>query len=78
MPRNVRNFWIETTVDGRKSKIATGPRRKGGGFNIVVRVREKGQISNETLKIEGISDEEMNGLKITFPDGHQEHMFFER
>ena len=44
MPRNVRNFWIELDVDGRKSCITTGPRSKDGGFKLTVYQREKGNI----------------------------------
>jgi len=44
MPRNVRNFWLELQVDGRKSEVKTGPRRKDGGFSQKVFIREKGLI----------------------------------
>lgn len=44
MPRNVRNFWIEVNVDGRKSRIATGPIRKDGGFQIVIKQRDRGGV----------------------------------
>ena len=44
MPRNVRNFWIELDVDGRKKRVATGPRSKDGGFRLIVYQREKGGI----------------------------------
>jgi hypothetical protein len=53
MPRNVRNFWIELSVDGRKSRIETGPSRKDGGFSMTVRVRENGGISKRTLEVFG-------------------------
>lgn len=44
MPRIVRNFWIETNSDARKSTIGTGPKRKDGGFETVVYMRDKGQV----------------------------------
>jgi len=44
MPRNVRNFWIELEVDGKKTKIATGPVSKGGGFSLTVKMRDRGEI----------------------------------
>lgn len=53
MPRNVRNFWIEVKVDGRKSQIATGPTGKDGGFYLRVLVRENGAISERVLAVEG-------------------------
>lgn len=45
MPRNVRNFWIELDVDGSKSRVETGPRNKEGGFSMVIRQRDGGDIS---------------------------------
>lgn len=44
MPRNVRNFWVELTVDGKSSRIATGPVSKDGGFELTVRMRSNGGI----------------------------------
>jgi hypothetical protein len=44
MPRNVRNFWLELTVDGKKTRMATGPVRKDGGFDLVIKMRDKGQV----------------------------------
>lgn len=52
MPRNVRNFWIELDVDGRKSRIAAGPRQKNGGFFCVVYMREDGAVKN-AVSLEG-------------------------
>lgn len=53
MPRNVRNFWIEGSVDGRRSDISTGPRSSGGGFSCTIYVREEGSISDKYLRIGG-------------------------
>lgn len=44
MPRNVRNFWLELQVDGSATRIETGPREKDGGFTLVIRQRDKGNI----------------------------------
>jgi hypothetical protein len=52
-PRNVRNFWIQGEVDGKKEAIGTGPRRKDGGFDLDILIREKGNISNKKLNIIG-------------------------
>ena len=38
----MRNFWIEATIDGKKTKLASGPRAKDGGFELTVRMRDKG------------------------------------
>lgn len=44
MPRNVRNFWIELNIDGKKTQIATGPIRKDGGFSLSIKMRDRGEI----------------------------------
>lgn len=44
MPRNVRNFWLELTVDGASRRIETGPRSKEGGFTLNILMRDKGGI----------------------------------
>lgn len=46
MPRNVRNFWIDLDVDGRASRVSTGPRRKDGGFQLDIKMRTEGDIFN--------------------------------
>lgn len=53
MPRIVRNFWIELEVDGKKTKVATGPRNRNGGFTLNIKVRENGEISTKSVKITG-------------------------
>jgi hypothetical protein len=44
MPRNVRNFWIDLDVDGRKGRVGTGPQAKEGGFDMVIKTRDYGEI----------------------------------
>lgn len=44
MPRNVRNFWVEAEVDGRKTPIKFGPQGKGGGFSLTVFMRNQGEV----------------------------------
>lgn len=53
MPRDVRNFWIEINVDGRKSKVACGPRGADGEFDLTVQLRENGCISDKCLCVRG-------------------------
>lgn len=53
MPRNVRNFWIDLSVDGRDSRIKTGPVRKDDGFDMTIRMRAQGGISDTVLLISG-------------------------
>ena len=52
-PRNVRNFWLELDIDGRKSRIATGPVNTLGGFSLVVKARNRGEVC-EAFVIHGV------------------------
>lgn len=52
MPRNVRNFWLELTVDGSATRVETGPRSKDGGFSLVILQRDKGGITR-TMEVYG-------------------------
>jgi hypothetical protein len=54
MPRNVRNFWLELEVDGKKSRVATGPRRSDGTFSCRVLIRENGRVSDRAVTIYGV------------------------
>ncbi len=56
MPRNVRNFWLEIEVDGRKSRIGVGPVRKNGGFTLSIRQRDDGQVT-KPMVINGFADD---------------------
>lgn len=69
MPRNVRNFWIEASVDGRRSDISTGPRSSGGGFSCTIYVREEGSISDKKLRIGGQCVNGKNILSVELSDG---------
>lgn len=55
MPRNVRNFWIDLNVDGRKASVNTGPRRKDGGFRLSIKMRRDGDIFSPVF-IEGLAN----------------------
>lgn len=50
--RNVRNFWIRTKVDGRKTVDETGPHDINGGFTTTITVRDKGQVAH-ALRVTG-------------------------
>ena len=57
MPRNVRNFWIELTIDGKKTRIATGPRGEDGGFELTIFQRNGGTIIKAHCVIGVVSDD---------------------
>ena len=62
-PRNVRNFWVEVEVDGRTSKVETGPSAKDGGFNITILMRDKGYVIHP-VTIKGRSNGEALTLEV--------------
>lgn len=38
----LRNFWIDASIDGRRSEISGGPRAKDGGLGVTIYQRDKG------------------------------------
>ena len=63
MPRNVRNFWLSGDVDGRRSRtrsghnFALGPQSRDGGFDLTVRMRDDGTVT-EALNVTGRANED--------------------
>lgn len=53
MPRCVRNFWLDARIDGRRSRFASGPRSKDGGFTLDIYLRERGDIAGAPLRVQG-------------------------
>ena len=41
----VRNFWVEANINGYKSKVQGGPRRKEDGMEVTIYQRDNGEIS---------------------------------
>jgi len=39
---SLRNFWVESFIDGRKTLLASGPRGKDGEMHTVIKVKEEG------------------------------------
>ena len=50
----VRPFYMEAYVDKRDSKLSGGPRSKGGGMDVTIYQRDKGDIST-VFRIESSS-----------------------
>ena len=48
----MRNFWIEGDIDGRKTTLTGGPQGSGGGFSLVVYMRDKG-MSKVGVRVRG-------------------------
>lgn len=41
----IRNFWIESVIDGRKTKLTGGPKNKQGGMTTKLYARSAGSIT---------------------------------
>lgn len=56
MPRVVRNFWLELDLDagskGRR-RVASGPTGTDGGFDLTIRIREKGVVGDRPVRLIG-------------------------
>ena len=70
MPRNVRNFWVDAEIDGRRTYLSGGPQRKDGGFTLSVKVRDRGGIA-KALLVSGrvLSDGKTLRLSVDDPAG---------
>lgn len=54
---NVRNFFVRTEVDGRKTVDASGPKSKDGGFETLVYIRDAGE-AKLALRVQGFAAED--------------------
>ena len=72
MPRIVRNFWLTLDVDGKKTKVAAGPRSAGGGFSCTIQMRSDGDICDDVLIIRGSRDHTNGLLHLEVTDGRRE------
>lgn len=48
----IQNFYIACEIDGRKSKLAAGPKAKDGGFDLVIYQRSEGE-KTKALSVTG-------------------------
>lgn len=72
MPKHVRNFWVETAVDGVDKVSGAGPRAADGGLSIALHMRD-GRTTPPDVRYIGklIGTEENGVLTLDFlrPDG---------
>lgn len=73
MPRNVRNFWIDGSIDGRNSKLSGGPQSKTGGFSLTVFQRDNGCVSR-VLIIDGFANDNSE-LTLSVRNGDDRQQF---
>ena len=57
MPRIVKNYWINGSVDGRSTRISMGPADRTGGFDLLISMRADGGVT-EPCRIKGYADED--------------------
>jgi len=77
MPRNVRNFWVETSLrEGSLGEVTrragTGPRGKEGTFTTAIKIRDAGSV-RDALTVEGFAEADGTLTLIVFADGQRIH-----
>jgi len=65
----VRNFWLQTDIDGRVTQLHGGPQAKDGGFTQNIYVRDEGA-SKKAYSVHGIATED-GRLRIVIFDGKE-------
>ena len=65
----VRNWWVRTSVDGRKTSVEFGPRARDGGFFMSIFQREKGGIGSP-LFVRATANGNRLTLELTDSAGH--------
>jgi len=60
---SMRNFWVESFIDGRKTLLASGPRGKDGEMHTVIKVKEEGN-SVEAVSIVCFPTEQGNRIVV--------------
>jgi len=55
MPRNVRNFWVEANIEGRRTMLSGGPQGKLDGLHLYLYQRDKGDITT-ALRVHASAD----------------------
>ena len=60
---SLRNFWVESFIDGRKTLLASGPRRKDGEMHTAIKVKEGGN-SVEAVSIVCFPTEQGNRIVV--------------
>jgi len=72
MPKHVRNFWVSARVDGKQTRVAFGPVKKDGGFDMTIQIRDRGEPLTVAEVIGSVGDDgklklrinEFNGTKV--------------
>lgn len=75
MPRCVRPCWVHLDVTGRKSTIATGPRRRDGGITATFHVREHGSIKHGALSVHIYGSEDKKTVTVRILDEYNRAIY---
>jgi len=68
--RVVRPSWVELSVDGRKAKVATGPRSRSGALSASFQAREGGRaVRALSVEFRPSADGATTTLVVWLPDG---------
>jgi len=63
MPANVRNYWVQCDIDGRKTRLESGPQSANGGFTESIAMRDHDRVS-WVLELDGlVSRPDENGTR---------------
>lgn len=68
MPRAIRPAWISVHVDGRGPVFESGPRRRDGGLNLSIAVREEGAIRYNALSVAAFGSEDQRTVIVKVYD----------
>jgi len=71
-PANVRPFYMEAEIDGRKTTLSGGPRSKTGGMEVNIYQRNEGEIETALSVVCKI----YNGELVTRVSNSNGHIIF--
>lgn len=58
--RNVRNYWVAATIDGRRTPLTGGPRDASGGLELRILQKDRGNVITAAI---------VSGYVLRDPDG---------
>jgi hypothetical protein len=72
----VRNFHLDAAIDGRRTNVTGGPASEDGGFELEVKVRERGEPVTG-LRVFGEADDEDGTLRLRVYDAQDREVLRE-
>ncbi len=65
-PKTVQNFWLDATIDGRKTPISSGTSSAKGGLKVKISQRANGQVA-EAFTLDAKANDDTLLLTLTIP-----------